>query len=240
MYGYQDSNEVAPGASGGKFGLNTGVNVTKFEYNPNAGKDGAQQDGIDLTIQIGEREYMKRFFPVSKVFAKGGGEITDTNSPEYKEELEKAVKLLNAELTSIVEAYVSPEEVKAALSAPINSFKDFAQILERLVKSVPNWEKQPVDVFLQYQWQPTGDNDRTYLQLPNNVKQGIYIVKSKGNGYVEDRTDTHLKYYNPENGETHPFKRGKWFVESAFANQTTLNQAPTTAGAMDGGSSASW
>lgn len=237
MYGYQDSGEVAAGAAGGNFGLNSGVNVTKFEFNPNAGKDGAAGEAIDLTVQIGDREFRKRFFPVSKVFSKGGGEITDTNSAEYKEAYSKEVKLLNADLTSIVEAFVSPEQVREALNVPINSFKDFAQVLERLIKSVPNWEKQPVDVFLQYQWKPTGDNDRTYLELPKNVKQGIYLVRTLGEGFKEERTDTSLKYVN-ESGVTHPFKRGSWFVDSAFANLTELAPTPS-ASSMQGASTGS-
>ena len=48
MYGYQDSGDLAPGKQGGKFGLNTGAFVTKFEYNANSGKDGAAGDAIDL------------------------------------------------------------------------------------------------------------------------------------------------------------------------------------------------
>lgn len=235
MYGYQDSEEVAAGAAGGNFGLNSGVNVTKFEFNPNAGKEGAAGEAIDLTVQIGDREFRKRFFPVSKVFSKEGGEITDTNSAEYKEAYEKEVKLLNADLTSVVEAFVSPEQLKEALSVPINSFRDFAQVLERLVKSTPNWEKQPVDVFLQYQWKPSGDNDKTYLELPKNVKQGIYLVRTLGEGFQTEKTDTSLKYVNGS-GVTHPFKRGKWFIESAFANSVDLT--PTT-GSMQGASTGS-
>ena len=56
MYGYQDSGDLAPGKQGGKFGLNTGAFVTKFEYNANSGKDGAAGDAIDFTVQVGERE----------------------------------------------------------------------------------------------------------------------------------------------------------------------------------------
>ena len=89
MYGYQDSGELAPGKQGGKFGLNTGAFITKFEFNSNAGKDGAAGDAIDLTVQVGEREYRHRFFPITKVFAKEGGEITDVNSNAYKEALKK-------------------------------------------------------------------------------------------------------------------------------------------------------
>ncbi len=153
MYGYQDSGDLAPGKQGGKFGLNTGAFVTKFEYNPNAGSDGSAGDAIDLTIQIGEREYRHRFFPISKVF-KDGSEITDTNSQEYKDGIAKETSQLNAMLTDIVKVFVDEETLKTALATPISSFKNYAEILQRLVQSVPNWQKVPVDVFLQYQWKP--------------------------------------------------------------------------------------
>lgn len=223
MYGYQDSNDLGPGKASGKFGLNTGAFVTKFEYNPNSGTDGAEGDAIDFTVQIGEREYRRRFFPVGKVYAKGGGEITDTNSEEYKEALSKEVALLNGTLSHIVTCFVSEEDIKQALSAPIASFKDYAQVLERLVKSTPNWDKTPVDVFLHYQWTIKGDNDKTYLELPKNVKHGIFVTKSQGAGFSEVEGDS-IKYAN-EAGTTHPFKRSGWYKDSAFANQTSLNTA---------------
>ena len=238
MYGYQDSSEVTQGGGGGKFGLNQGF-ITNFSYNPNAGKDGAQQDAMDLTVQVGEREYRKRFFPVSKVFAKEGGELTDPNSEEYKEALAKEVKLLNADLTSIVECFVSSEDLKQALSAPISSFANFAQILERLVKSVPGWGKKQLDVFLQYQWKPSGDNDKTYLELPKNVKHGVYLTVHQGPGFVENGTSG-LKYVN-EAGTVHPIKRTQWFAESAYANQTDLGASSPTGNSMNAGASgADW
>lgn len=241
MYGYQDSDSVTPGKQGGKFGLNKAT-LIKFEYNPNAGKDGAEQDGIDISFQVGERVFMQRFFPVSKVYAKGGGELTDTTTDEYKEQKAKDINMFNATLVSIVEVFVSSEDVKTALSTPISSFKDFAQILERLVKSVPNWDKLELDVFLQYQWSPKGEKDVTYLELPKNIKHGVYVAKSLGEELTEDRTSTHLKYVSAS-GVTHPFKRNEWFVTSAFANQTTLGSASGAAiagatGAATGG--ANW
>jgi hypothetical protein len=232
MYGYQDSGDLAPGKQGGKFGLNTGAFVTKFEYNPNAGSDGSAGDAIDLTIQIGEREYRHRFFPISKVF-KDGSEITDTNSQEYKDGIAKETSQLNAMLTDIVKVFVDEETLKTALATPISSFKNYAEILQRLVQSAPNWQKVPVDVFLQYQWKPSGDNDRTYLELPKNVKHGLFITKSFGEGFVEERTSGHLKYVNEE-GIQHPFKRGEWFLGSAFANQTNLS-GNAGAGSIEGG-----
>ena len=126
MYGYQDSGDLAPGKQGGKFGLNTGAFVTKFEYNPNAGSDGAAGDAIDFTVQIGEREYRHRFFPITKVFGKDG-EITDTKSEEYKEGLAKETSQLNAMLTDIVKVFVDEQTLKTALATPISSFKSYVR-----------------------------------------------------------------------------------------------------------------
>ncbi len=239
MYGYQDSGDLAPGKQGGKFGLNTGAFVTKFEFNPNAGKDGAAGDAIDLTVQVGEREYRHRFFPITKVFAKEGGEITDVSSEEYKEALKKEVDQFNAVIADIVACFVSREDLKAALATPIPTFKDFANIVTRLVQATPNWQKKPVDVFLQYQWSPSGDNDKTYLELPKNVKHGSFIVASEGVGFKEVKTPTSLKYVK-EDGTEHPFKRGEWFLESAFANQVNLTGASSMNSTATASTGAAW
>jgi len=229
MYGFQDSEEVSAGGGGGKFGLNTKVFVTKFEHNPNAGKDGAQQDAIDFTVQIGEREYRKRFFPVGKVYAqKGGGELTDTTTDEYKQQHKAAIGLLTGSLTDIVKVFVEEETVKTALAAPQTSFSDYAQILQRLVQGTPNWNKTPVDVFLVYQWVIKGDSDKTYLELPKDVKHGKFISKAQTGVFKLDENSTGIKYVN-EAGDIHPLSRNAWFAGSAFSKQTTLNpQAATT------------
>lgn len=239
MYGYQDSGDLAPGKQGGKFGLNTGAFVTKFEFNPNAGKDGAAGDAIDLTVQVGEREYRHRFFPITKVFAKEGGEITDVSSEAYKEAFKKELYQFNAVIADIVACFVSREDLKTALATPIPSFKDFTNIVTRLVQSTPNWQKKPVDVFLQYQWSPSGDNDKTYLELPKNVKHGSFIVASEGVGFKEIKTPTSLKYVK-EDGTEHSFKRGEWFLESAFANQVNLTGGTAMNSATTASTSATW
>lgn len=136
MYGYQESGDLTPGKQGGKFGLNTGAFITKFELNENAGKDGAAADAIDFTVQVGEREFRHRFFPISKVFAKGGGEITDTNSEEYKKAMASEVAQFNAVISDIVKVFVSEEDLKLALQVPIPTFKDFAKIVTRLVQAL--------------------------------------------------------------------------------------------------------
>lgn len=223
MYGYKESGDLAPGKQGGKFGLNAAF-VTKFEYNSNAGAGGAVGDAIDFTVQVGEREYRNRLFPVSKVY-KDNNEITDKTSTEYKEAFGKAMELFNAYVSDIVKCFVPAEDLQAALATPIASFEDFAEIVTRLVQSVPNWNKKPVDVFLQYQWAPQGDNDRTFLELPSNVKHGKVITASEGN-VTEVKTDSSLTYLK-EDGSEHPIKRGTWFLASNFANPINLAQTAT-------------
>ena len=223
MYGYKESGDLAPGKQGGKFGLNSGAFVTKFEYNANAGKDGAAGDAIDFTVQVGEREYRNRLFPVSKVY-KDNNEITDTASEEYKVAFAKEMELFSAYVSDIVKCFVPVEDLKTALATPIASFKDYAQIVTGLVQRSPNWNKKPVDVFLQYQYTPSGDNDRTYLELPKNVKHGAFIVPTEGS-VTEVKTDSSLTYVK-EDGTNHSFKRGQWYLESAFANVINLT-APT-------------
>ena len=235
MYGFQESADLGSGSNGGKFGLNTGAMVTKFEFTENAGKDNAPGEAIDLTVQIGEKEFRKRFFPIEKVFGKNG-EITDTNSDEYKETFAKEVNLLNGALTDVAKCFATEEEIKNALVG-VNSFKTFGQALERVVKANGAWDKVPVDVFLCYQWQPKGENTRTYLELPKNVKHGSYICKSQGAGYNQTENTSGISYANEE-GSLHPFTRTSWFAESAFSNLTDLGSG--TEDAMGSSASSDW
>jgi hypothetical protein len=121
--------------------------------------------------------------------------------------------------------YVTPlvdnTKLKSALNTPIASFKNFVQILEKLVKDTPNWDKIPLDIFLVYQWSIKGDNTRTFLELPKNTKHGSFITKTTTTDFTEVKTSG-LKYVN-EKGEIHPFKRSKWFMESNFANPIVLD-----------------
>lgn len=252
MYGYESSENLAAGNGNSsiKFGLNSGAVLTKFEYNANAGAEGAAQDAVDITVNVNGKEFRQRFFPIVKVWREGRdangvqlqGEITDTTSDEYKEAFARDVKRLNAILTDYAKCFVSEEQLQAALSTPITGFKDFVLILERLIKANPEWDKQSLDVFLQYQWEPRGDNDKTYLELPGTgskpkaIKQGKFVCKTPEGTYVQDPLSTGIKYTTSE-GIEHPFVRTAWFKESDYAKPTIVGSA-TTAPDMSGGSQA--
>lgn len=239
MYTFQSSEELEI-SSGGVFGLNLGL-LSKFEFNPNGGVDGAAQDCIDVSFKIGDYEFRRRFFPISRAY-KGSEEITDTNSEDYKKEVAKQTKLLNATLCDIVLSITENEEaLNTSLSNPISSFKDFATILEGLVKGVANWETKPVDVFLQYQWEPRPGKNTTYLEIPKakNIVYGSWVCPSKGPGFKEVINEKGLNYVNDE-GVAHPFHRGTWFMDNPYANRVTLQESNTGASDMNATSSGGW
>lgn len=239
MYGFEDSEKLTPGNQGGKFGLNTGAFLTKFEFNPLAGADGTEGEALDVTVKVGEKEYRHRFFPVGKIYGKSGGELTDNTTDEYKAEYKKEAALLNATLTDFVKLVVDKETIETAFRTPVSSFKNYAEVLEGLVKSAPNWDKTPIDVFLQYQWKPKGDNTVTFLEMPKNIKHGLFVVKSTGDKWTEQLSETSLGYVN-EAGNKHPFKRGSWYLGSDFANRVSLEEDTASSDNPAAGTAAGW
>lgn len=241
-YGYVDSAAVTnSSSSNGKFGLNQGALVTKFEYNPNGGQDGSAGDCIDLTISINDAEYRRRYFPVTKAYGENNEEVTDPKAPEFVKE----VNFLNATLMDICKVFVTEDEIKTALSNPaIKDFVSFAQALERLVKSKPNWDKEPVDVFLQYQWSIKGDKEVTYLELPktNSIKHGSWIVAHINADFKQSTTDKGISYLTSE-GIKHPFKRSEWFATSNFGVRQDIrpgSDSATTANTTTTGTTGGW
>ena len=225
MYGFQDAKELEQGDYG-NFGKNSAT-VTKFEYNPNAGKDGAQQDAIDVWLTVGSKEYRKRIFPVTRAFIRQDDgstkEVTDSKDPAFV----KASKLLNAEITDAVSAIVGEEKAKMGLSRQFNSFAEYAKAAEDVVKSNPNWNKTPIDVFLQYQFTIRGENTMTFLELPRDQKHGRIFSAHTGNDFKRVEGSSSLKYVN-EGGLQHPFVRSEWFMNSAFANQIKAESDSTS------------
>jgi hypothetical protein len=239
-YGYaSDEVKVSPF----NFGLNAGVTkLTKFEWIPNAGKDGAEQEALDIVFNINGTDKNYRMFPVVKAFGKNQEEITDPAAPEMQD----AIIDFNARVTHILHAFLDSEAIKAGLARPIANFKEFCEICMGLLPK--NYSEIVLDVFLQYQWQIGSNNDRTYLELPKKMKYGRWLIPAVapvGGAWikhaVENPTDDVKKalYYTDAEGNEHPFFRNGWFMSNAFANQQTSGDAESstiaaTATAADG------
>jgi hypothetical protein len=218
-YGYQeDEVKVSPFV----FGLNAGNTfLKKFGWIPNGGKGGAEQEALEIIFEINGTEKSYRKFPIVKAFGKNNEEITDPNAPEFKE----ALGDFNAVITHILHTFVDSGTLKASMQRRITSFKEYCQLCESILPK--DYATIPLDIFMQYQWQLRGDQDRTFLEIPQKMKYGKWLVKAvtpvgswkavkTPNPADEDRA---ALIYKDDAGNIHPFVKTGWFVNSAFANQ---------------------
>lgn len=230
-YGEETENKVSPYT----FGLNQGFRLTKFEWIPNGGKDGAEGEALEIIFEKISDPTVKRSyrqFPVTKGYDKSGNEVTDPKSKEYKE----AFSDFNGRITHILHAFVDDAAVKAAFARPIKGFKEFCNIARSLLPGAqtPTIE---LDIFFQYQWSLKGDQKRAYLDMPTKRKHGAFICKSvkpvgKWTAVKVENPDDNEQYalkYVDDAGNQHPFTRNGWFMNSNFAIQQVSAEAQAAA-----------
>lgn len=226
-----DQDESLKGqADSGVFGLNQGF-LTKLEYNPNAGADKGPGDAVDITFMVGSKEYRRRIFDVTRVYDRKGNQLTDENDPEFIKAYNQNMLQAMGVITHAVKATgVSQQQVDAALATPPDNFADWAKVITALVPQ--EFEAKPVDGFLEYQWNIADGQDRTYPELPKNMKGGYFLVPSvavSGSWKPEyqwiekDASGKETKKqglrYVDNAGNIHPFIRNKNFMESNKAIQ---------------------
>lgn len=220
IYGYE-SDEVV--VSPFVFGLNTGeVFLSKFEWTPNGGKDGAELEALEIIFSINGTDKSYRKFPVTKAFIKNTREeTTDPNSPEFKE----AAKDLRATIFHIAHVFIDEETYKVALSRPgaVSSFKAFCDVVAGLLPK--DFNTIPLDIFLQWQWEPSEGQTKSYLDLPKKMKYGRWLTKAQAGTWTEKRAEgiteqtREALWYENEKGEKHTITKNGWFMLSNFANR---------------------
>ncbi len=226
-----DNDESLKGKSGSvKFGLNSGK-IVSIAYNPNAGENGSAADAVDIKIAIGEREMNHRVYDITRVYDSKGDQITDETSDEYiKRYNEEAVQNMAVIVHSVKAAGVTQAQLDVALATPKASFVEWMKAVTALVS--PAMIGNSIDVFLEYQWKISENQNRTFLQLPKNMKGGRFMTPSiapvgsweeerqwtetKENGQVDSHEG--LRYVDKA-GNVHPFTRSQNFMESPKANQ---------------------
>jgi len=219
-FGYVDDNdESLRSKAGGSFGLNTGAFVTKFEYNANAGADDALADAVDITLQVGDREYKSRIYDATTVYGKDSQKLTEGDDG-YVEKYNTEMKQRQAVIIHVAKALgITDDILKKAFSTSVSNFADWAKV----VCALPSEEayKRPVDIFLEYQWDISDGETRKYLQLPKNMKGGRFICQSLtpvGGEWTAQNVKSGLIYTDSKNTE-HPFERSADYMESKKANQ---------------------
>jgi hypothetical protein len=239
QFGYvDDTDESLKSKSGGLFGLNTPAYLTKFELNPNAGADGAASDALDMTFTVGDREFRNRIYPTTKVYDSKGNEL-QPDHPDYVKLYNADWSQKNAVIVHVLKAFRTDEEVRSALSAPLTSFADFANVVAGLLPT--EFNTVALDLFLEYQWKIGDGQDRTYLQVPKNMKGGYFVCKAQApaNGdWTAVKDDNGLRYVDG-NGTEHPFTRDKNYMAGNKANQQIEGEEASNAALAGAASSAS-
>lgn len=234
VFGYvNDNDESLKSKTGGKFGLNSAF-ITKVEYNPNGGTDGAAADCVDITVAVGDKEFRSRIFDATGELFKGEDKV-QPGEEGYQAVYESEMMQRMAVITHAIKAVgVTDDQLKQALATPPTDFKGWAEIVTSLVPD--NFSTRPVDVFLEYQWNIKGDNDRTFLQLPANMKGGRFLspaVTPNVGTWTEVR-DANGLHYVDDAGNKHPFDRSANYMEGNKANQQFANGSQETGAAIQG------
>jgi hypothetical protein len=252
-YGYEDDTvKQSTFHFGGNFGT---CKLTKFEWTDKGGKkdesgNPTAGEALDIVFNIGGTEKSYRMFPVTKAFDENQVEVTDPTHPAFL----AAAKNFNQICTQILKCFVDENDVKAGLSKRIASFKDFCAVLMGMLPK--DYATKPLDIFLQYQWKIGGENNRTFLEIPKNIKQGKFLcaaVVPTSGAWTEIRNDKEMFYVdateaqikeNPvlvSSAPRHPFfSRTEWFVNSNFATQQSEGgeTTPNTSSASGTGGAA--
>lgn len=248
-YGFEDDNvQQSTMHFGGNFGH---TYITKFELNTKAGKkdeQGNPTDGeaLDVVFDINGTEKNYRLYPVLKAFDENNTEITDPKHPAFQ----KAMKNFSQICVQIMKCFVDENDVKAALAKRIESFKDYVGILIGLLPK--NFSEKKLDIFLQWGWQITGENDKTYLEIPKKVQYGKFLcaaVEPVNGPWKLVTTEDGTEYRDGANNKHPYFSRSVWFNESNFAKQqkeggdtanALNNSTPAVGGASAGTTSSGW
>ena len=236
-----DEDKSLKGAGGNlKFGLNSGI-ITKFEFNPNSGKDASELNALEIAIKIGDREVRQKIFETLKVFGKNG-EITDTESDEYKKAYTTDVAQKRGLITHYLKVFYTEEELKVGMrTANVNSFVTLFKFAQKAIEAGIKSKGAEVDVFLQYQWNKSEGNAMTYLELPKNMKDGAFICKpiKPDGGIWKEVRDAKGLHYEDGKGNIHRFTREKSYLETPKAIQQKDNDSSTTVEDMGGKGTAS-
>lgn len=230
-FGFQsDEDESLKAKDFSTFGLNSGK-ITKFEYSPATTDETGKEfsENIAIEIDINGSVLKQWWYPVNKVFSKDGVEIEDTKSPEYIKGFNEQMKHFKSVMTHYLKIKYSEEELAAAFSTPLNSYKDFGEKVTTLMKPVLD---TPIDIFLQYQWAIKTGSTRTFLELPKNLKDGSFVTAHmEPVGSWKEVRDADGLHYVDDANNIHRFKRSKSYLESAKAVQQKEGETSFEAGA---------
>lgn len=217
---------------GGSFGLNASSHVTTFEFEEGVSKrDDSPYKAVNIVYQVGDKEYKSAFFLNESVFSGGNDrKLLSPGDEGYDDAYYNSYVQVIAVIKHTLGALgVTKATINAALVGITGS--QLIEGIQKLVALVPaGFQKIPVDFFLEYQWQISEGQDRTYLTTPKNMKGGEFVVPAvkPAGKWTEVRDAEEGLSYIDDNGTKHPFTRNSGYMESNKAKQQGVG-APKTA-----------
>lgn len=229
-----------------KFGLNSKVVLTAFEYSTATGQGGTEGNpALIIKIDVNGTERNVRKYdptvPGGKVYYRGK-EVLDKNSPDYTAGLQEAVKATKAYITHFLKATGKTEEQIQAIYATATNFQSLVTAAQAaILPSITG--RQPLDLFLQYQGK-IKDGKQTYLEIPETLLYGGFItahMAPQGGEWTEERNwvekqadgsevaKTGIRYVDGA-GNVHRFDRDENFIKSKNATLQTAVGGPSIPG----------
>jgi hypothetical protein len=215
-----------------KFGLNTGT-VKSITFNNQAGKNNTERNAVDITMEVEGIELRTRIFDPSQGELKKGLITVKKGDAGYETAYKDAMSQAVASVKSTVKSIGLTDEKIAAVTQGITSFEGWAKKVISILPS--SYKTVPVDIFLEYQWSISEGQNRTFLQLPSNLKGGRFICPHVEGEFKETKNEKGEMIYVSKEGEQHPFIRSKSFMESNKAIKQELKPATTPQTNMSNG-----
>lgn len=229
LFAFQSDNDdkltVSLPPSSKVLGLNQGITATSVEYRA---KNQQGQDAPSISIELADSEGGKLFYNIYgniQVYDSNNQVRTDVNTDSYKKKYAEEFAQVKAVLTHFATKAIGPEayESKYKEFLAAGKIKNVADLMQFAASAITKLVENQVvlDVFLQYQWNIKGDNTKTFLELPKNLKSGPFLAASTlGTTWTEIKDKDGLRYVDA-NGAEHVFKRRTSWLDQPSAKQQT-------------------
>lgn len=223
--------------SGGVFGLNQRVNISKFELGSFT-KDGETTPTVDINVKIDSREFYNRFFLNLEVYDNNNNRLSPGDEGYDTAFYNHYVQVIAVIKHTLKSLGVTDNAIDNSVQGLGSD--QLVQGITNMMGLVPaNYTEIPVDVFLEYQWNIPENQTRTFLTLPKNMKGGYFIVPAQNpvGNWKEIRTEQSLTYVD-DAGNKHPFERNESFMTSNKAIEQIRGQStPETPTGQSAGNS---
>ena len=222
---------------GGQFGLNSAAHITTFEVEEGVSKKTEEPyKALNIVVQVGDKEYKSSFFLNTSVFSSGNDrKLLNPGDEGYDEAYyNNYVQVVAVVKHTLGALGVTKDTINKALVGVTGD--QLIEGIQKLVSLVPaGFQKIPVDFFLEYQWNISEGQDRTYLTTPKNMKGGEFVVpavKPVGK-WTEVRDAEEGLSYIDDNGAKHPFTRNSGYMESNKAKQQGVGAPASSQGTQE-------